>query len=108
MCQLTKPVLPVTGTVRWLADAPNGDRRILIRPVGGTEHVYEVHEEPDGWMLHRIDFATGEFLRYRIVRECPKVWRCSCPDAQYRCKYTCKHVKSLRAAIEHERKSQPF
>ena len=91
---------PATGTCRWLSDAPNGNRRLLI-----NDKEYEVQVVKTGYVLHRVD-DRGNFTRYVIDTRPPAdsslprgAWTCSCPDAQYRRTTCCKHVRALQAAL---------
>lgn len=91
-------VLPApTGTCRWLdVDQFTGNRWLRITTVNGVSADYEVEPVVGGYHLWKWDPEKFTTTLYRVSTR--PVWKCSCPDSQYR-ERECKHCRSLRAAL---------
>jgi hypothetical protein len=105
---------PATGWVRLCGREVNGNRLIQICVTGNDEDavLYEVEEVDGGWDLYHMDKNTWEPVRY-CVRNVPGHYgcqTCDCPDATNRPerKFTCKHVRGLRAALKQAAATEPF
>lgn len=120
MIATRKILKPATGWVRLAGREVNGNRLILIcvPRTDGTIHdedavLYEVEETTDGWFLYHQDKKTWEVIRYH-VQHVPghngRVQTCDCHDATHRPerRYTCKHVRGLRAALKQASQTDPF
>lgn len=102
----TRRLPPATGSCKWVRNCFGKDAlRITAQTgTGPVAEEYEVGPSANGYALYKGTVTDNhiEVTRYDIdtVTHYP-AWSCSCPDATHReeRRYTCKHVRALRAAL---------